>query len=173
MEQVEHTKLVRLARGTIEFLNLFSAFLMVLLTIVVFSEVLSRYVFNFPLVFSSELTQLIFPWLIFLGNISVTKDDDHLSITFFRELMPKWAQKFSFLLAKLIILYFSFYMVKSSYEIAQVVSDQAMPMLRISKEWLYYSVTASFIGILIVVIIQIILILTNKLEPPREGGIAE
>ena len=47
-------------------IDFIASIMMVALTIVVFGEVLSRYVFNFPLVFSNELTLLLFPWVIFL-----------------------------------------------------------------------------------------------------------
>ncbi|MBM7570349.1 TRAP transporter small permease [Aquibacillus albus] len=168
MTQQEKGKYSKIIDSWIKGIDLFSSFLMVLLTIVVFGEVLSRYVFNFPLVFSTELTQLLFPWIIFITAISVTKNEDHLSINFFRELMPKFAQKIAFLIAKLVMLYFSFFMFISSYEIAQAVNSQILPVLRIPKSWLYYSVTVSFVGVIIVLLIQIMLILMNKLEPPRE-----
>lgn len=148
--------------------DLFASILMVLLTIVVFGEVLSRYVFNFPIIFSNELTKLLFPWIVFITAISVTKNEDHLSINYIRDKMPKRAQKLTFIISKLIMLYFSVYMVVSSFQIAKAVVNQPLPMLRISKAWLYASVTVSFSFIIIILVYQLILILINKLEPPRE-----
>ncbi|XQY92254.1 TRAP transporter small permease [Metabacillus sp. HB246100] len=148
--------------------DLFASAMMAFLTIIVFAEVLSRYVFNYPLVYSNELTLLLFPWVIFIGAISITKSEGHLSITFFRELMPKKVQKWMYLFSKAVMLYFSFYMMISSYEIAKAVSQQVMPVLRISKAWLYASITVSFLAIMILLVYQIICILLNKLVPPRE-----
>ncbi|OLO28971.1 TRAP C4-dicarboxylate transporter [Alkalihalophilus pseudofirmus] len=153
---------------TINILDLLASGLMALLTLVVFSEVLSRYVFNFPLVFSNELTQLLFPWVIFIAIISVTKNEGHLSINFFRELMPKTFQKWAFIFSKLVMLYFSLYMLISSYQLAQAVSNQVLPMLRISRAWLFYSVVVSFAAITIILLYQLVLIFMNKLEPTRE-----
>lgn len=166
--QQEKSKLMTIVDLSIKTIDLFSSFLMVLLTVVVFGEVLSRYIFNFPLIFTTELTQILFPWLIFLTAISVTKAEGHLSINFFRELMPKAMQKAAFLLAKIVMLYFAFFMMISSFDIAAAVASQPLPVLRISKAWLYYSLTFSFIGVILVLLLQIILIITNKLEPPRE-----
>ncbi len=154
----------RLIKGV----DIFASILMVLLTIVVFGEVLSRYVFNFPIVFSTELTSLLFPWVVFIAAISVTKNEDHLSINFVRDKMPRKGRIITFAITKLIMMYFSFYMVLSSYQIAKAVVNQPLPMLRISKAWLYASVTVSFSMILIILTYQFILILQNKLEPPRE-----
>jgi TRAP-type C4-dicarboxylate transport system permease small subunit len=154
----------RLTKG----IDLFASVLMVLLTIVVFGEVLSRYVFNFPLVFSTELTNLLFPWIVFITAISVTKNEDHLSINFVRDKMNKKGRKITFVITKLIMMFFSFYMVLSSYQISKAVVNQPLPMLRISKAWLYASVTVSFAMILFILTYQLILILQNKIEPPRE-----
>jgi TRAP-type C4-dicarboxylate transport system permease small subunit len=155
----------------INFVDIIASIMMVLLTLVVFGEVLSRYVFNYPLVYSNELTKLLFPWVIFIAGISITKNEGHLSINFFRELLPKAGQKWAFVFAKLVMLYFSVFMMLSSYQIAQAVSRQVLPMLRISKAWLYASITVSFAAICIILIYQIILIVVNKLEPPREEDI--
>ncbi|EDL65401.1 transporter [Bacillus sp. SG-1] len=135
---------------------------------VVFGEVLSRYVFNFPLVFSTELTNLLFPWIIFITAISVTKNEDHLSINFLRDKMSRNGRKITFILTKLVMMFFSFYMVLSSYQIAKSVVNQPLPMLRISKAWLYSSVTVSFTLIFIILTYQLIMIIMNKMEAPRE-----
>lgn len=171
MEHESNSRSFKFIERTISMIDLLASGLMVLLTLVVFGEVLSRYVFNFPLVFSNELTQLLFPWVIFIAIISVTKNEGHLSINFFRELLPKSAQKWAFVFSKIVMLYFAFYMMISSYNIAQAVSNQVLPMLRISRAWLYYSVVVSFSAITIILIGQIVLVIMNKLEPPREGDV--
>ncbi|WP_044022482.1 TRAP transporter small permease [Bacillus sp. SG-1] len=152
----------------INVIDVFASILMVLLTMVVFGEVLSRYVFNFPLVFSTELTNLLFPWIIFITAISVTKNEDHLSINFLRDKMSRNGRKITFILTKLVMMFFSFYMVLSSYQIAKSVVNQPLPMLRISKAWLYSSVTVSFTLIFIILTYQLIMIIMNKMEAPRE-----
>lgn len=158
----------RLIEGFVKGIDIIASILMVLLTLVVFGEVLSRYVFNYPLIYTDELTKLLFPWVIFITVISVTKNEDHMSINYFRELMPRAAQKIAFLISKLVMLYFSVYMLISSYQIVKQVANQTMPMLRISKSWLYMALTVSFFFVIIIVVYHIVLILTNKLEPPRE-----
>ncbi|MDQ0484042.1 TRAP transporter small permease [Guptibacillus hwajinpoensis] len=149
-------------------IDLVSGLMMVLLTLVVFGEVLSRYVFNFPLVFTTELTSLLFPWLIFLGAVTVTRNEDHLAITVLRDKMPVLGQKIAYVIARLVMLYFSFYMVISSYGISRTVAAQPLPILRISKGWLYTSVTVSFILIILILVYQIVLVLTNKVSVTKE-----
>lgn len=152
----------------IKWVDVLASILLVLLTLVVFSEIVSRSVFNFPLVFSNELTQVLFPWMIFIAAISVTKNEGHLSISYFRELLPKSSQKWAFLFSKIVMLYFSVYMMISSYQLACSVAKQSLPMLRISRSWLYTSLIVSFACITIILVYQIILILTKQLDAPRE-----
>jgi TRAP-type C4-dicarboxylate transport system permease small subunit len=153
---------------SIKCVDFVTSVLMVALTLVVFSEVMSRYLFKVPLAFSGELTSLIFPWLIFLAAITVTKDEGHLSINYFRTLMPKLGQRIAHIITKLIMLYFSIFMVISSYQLAQVSAKQLMPMLRISKSWLYISGIVAFIGVSIILLFQLVLLVMNKMEAPRE-----
>lgn len=139
-----------------------SNILMVILALVVFLEVMSRYVFKYPFVFTGELTQLLFPWLVFLGAIAVTKNEDHLSINYFRNRFSKKVQRIILIISKMIMIYFSFFMLISSFELSKAVMTQPLPVMRISKAWLYSSVTVAFIGITILLIYQIILLFLNK-----------
>ncbi len=153
---------------SIKSINFVTGIIMILLTLVVFIEVLSRYLFKLPLAYSGELTSLLFPWMIFLAAIAVTKDEGHLSINYFRNLMPKLGQKIALIITKLIMIYFSVFMAISSYQLSEVVANQVMPMLRISRMWLYISATIAFVGVTIILIYQLVLIATNKMEVPRE-----
>ncbi|WP_227937132.1 TRAP transporter small permease [Alkalihalobacillus deserti] len=155
----------------IDVIDVLASIMMVLLTLVVFAEVVSRYAFSLPLTFSNELTMLLFPWVIFVAAISVTKNEGHLSINVFREKLPPAMQRWAFLFSKLVMLYFSVYMMLSSYRLAESVVNQVMPMLRISRAWLFASLTVSFAFITIILIYQIVLILMNRLEPPREEDV--
>lgn len=169
MGQTKQKRPLNIMDGAMKIVDLFASVLLVVLTLVVFGEVLSRYVFDFPIVVSNELTQLLFPWMIFIGAVSVTKNNGHLSINFLRERMSIKGQKWSFALSKLVMLFFSVYMVYSSYKMASAVSNQILPMLRISKAWFIASITVSFALISFILIYQLVLIITNKFELPREG----
>jgi len=151
-------------------ITVISSVLMTLLTIIVFAEVLSRYVFNFPIVVSSQLTSLLFPWLIFLGSIAVTYYEEHLAITFVREKFPEKVQKIIVVFEKLIILFFTIAIMVAAYDLSQAVANQSIPLLKISKSWLYYSLVFPFIGIVISVIMHLIQLTFNK-PVEREGDL--
>src|SRR5699024_8394562 len=139
-----------------------SSTLMVVLTLVVFFNVIARYFFNVPIAFTYELVELLFPWIVFLTVINVTYDSENIDIQFFVKLTPKPIQVVSAYVTKLIMLFFSIYITYSSYKLADAVGNHTMPLLKISKSWLYWSVTVSFIGVTLVIIYQIILLILRK-----------
>lgn len=150
-----------------------ASILLAALTIVVFAEVLSRYVFQAPLVFSNELTLLLFPWMIFIAAIAVTKDDAHLSVSYFRDRFGPVMQKYLYLFSKVVMLIFSVFMTISSIRFVDNVSNQIMPVLRISNGWLSASVAVSFVFISIILLQQIYLISTNQMTVPREEDLVD
>ncbi|AOM81778.1 TRAP transporter small permease [Salisediminibacterium beveridgei] len=150
-----------------------SSILLTALTIVVFGEVFSRYVFQLPLVFSNELTLILFPWMIFLGAVAVTRDDGHLAVSYFRDKMPYTVQKFLYVSSKFIMLAFSIAMTYASWIFADNVSNQLMPVLRISRMWLSLSITIAFLMISLVLIRQIVYILTDRMKVPTEEDLVD
>ena len=143
--------------------------LMVLLTAVVFFNVITRYFFDLPIAFTYELVELLFPWITFLAVINVTLDNENIDIQFFVNLLPKPFQIVSAYFTKLVMLFFSVYITISSFGLANAVQNTKMPILGISKSFLYWSVSVSFIGVTLVIIYQTILMMMGK-EKRQEGG---
>ena len=149
---------------TIKLITIITSILLVLLTTIVFLEVLFRYVFNRPFAFTSELTGTLFPWIVFLTVIEVTSNEEHIGITYFRDKLPSKLQKFVLIIIKFIMIYFSIFMFKSSIELSKVVVMQKLPVMQISKSWLYASMTVAFAGIVVILFYQAILIIFNKYD---------
>ncbi|NEU31632.1 TRAP transporter small permease [bacterium LRH843] len=129
---------------------------LVLLTIVVTLEVISRKVFGYSFTFTSALTAVLFPWLVFLAIISVTRNNDHIGVQFFVDQLKGRMKKAVLIFNKAVMLIFSLFMLISSYELTESVISIIFPILNISKSWLYVSMVLSFLGTSIVLIFQII-----------------
>lgn len=143
--------------------------LMVILTAVVFFNVIARYFFDVPIAFTYELVELLFPWIIFLAVINVTLDNENIDIQFFMKLTPKPIQKIAAYVTKGVMLFFSIYITLSSLNLASSVQNHTMPLLKISKSWLYWSVSVSFIGVSVVILYQILLLIVG-IDEIEEGG---
>jgi|SRR5690625_244850 len=157
----------------IEFLErviiIITSSLMVLLTAVVFFNVITRYFFNLPIAFTYELVDLLFPWIVFMAIINVTYENENIDILFFVKLFPNTFQTISKYFVKLVMLFFSIYIMMSGFRLASAVGNHTLPLLKISKSWLYWSVAYSFIGVSLIIVYQIILLITGE-EDVGEGG---
>ncbi|MGM8364811.1 TRAP transporter small permease [Virgibacillus sp. W0181] len=146
----------------ISIVRIITNILMALLTMIVSFEVISRYFLNTPVKQTSELAAIVFPWMAFLAAIIVTKDNGHFAVSYFRNFLPKKMQVVSIFITKLIMLYFSVYMIISSVQLFNISASQRLPVLQISKAWLHYSITAAFIGITLVIVYQLYLMIVKK-----------
>jgi len=80
--------------------------LFAVLCIVVFGEVVARYLFNHPFFWSDEVTVYAFTWVAFLGSALALRDNRHIGISFFVEKLPRGAQGVLGILADAIVLAF-------------------------------------------------------------------
>src|SRR5215471_16238782 len=62
-------------------------------TCILFAGVVSRYVFNSPLMWTDELANFLFLWLAMLGTVVALRRDEHMRLTtFVNSLAPQWAR---------------------------------------------------------------------------------
>lgn len=80
--------------------------LFAVLCVVVFGEVVARYVFNHPYFASDEVTVYTFTWVAFLGSALALRDNRHIGISFFVSLLPPAAQTVVGVITDLIVLAF-------------------------------------------------------------------
>lgn len=153
---------------TISVLNFFTCTLLVLVTLIIFTAIISRQ-FGFSFTSAYELTMFFFPWIVYPGAVILTRNDNHITIKFIRDKFPVKVRKWVIIFTKLIIIFFSSLLAKSALDLSLGVKNHMMPILGISKFWLYISVTVSFLLIILVLIFQIIQLTLNKDYLP-EGG---
>lgn len=125
-------------------INIISAMLVAFLTIVVGTEVISRYFFGLPIAITTELTNITFPWIVALAATTITLNDENISLLFIKE---KFKGRRRFILEtilQILSIIFCLFMVKSSFDLNMTLSTQRMALLGFSKVVLYSSVLLSF-----------------------------
>lgn len=70
--------------ATLAFLTMFA---------LVVAQVVLRYVFNDPLVWSDEIAQYLFVWVAFLGVLRASRHRTHIAITAVIDRLPPWAAR--------------------------------------------------------------------------------
>ncbi|MGX8792587.1 TRAP transporter small permease [Oceanobacillus sp. M60] len=156
------SKLKPIIDGIFKILLGASNILLVILTLLVAFEVLSRALFNTSLIFVTPLTGVVFPWMVFLAIVGANRNNEHISVNFLLNKLPSKTKKGVKLINKLVMLFFSVLMLFSSYRLSNDVANIMEPIINVSRFWLYFSMVVSFAGSSLVIIAQIVQIILNK-----------
>lgn len=110
--------------------------------VIVFIQVVMRYVFHSSLSWSEELARYLFVWQIWLGACYAVKKDKHIRIVLVKDKLSAKHQKIMEYIVLLVWLSFSLFLTVKSYDLVQYVGKvgQLSPALRIPIIYPYYSV---------------------------------
>ncbi len=75
------------------FEEMLGAFLLAVMAVLAFANVVTRYVFEYPLAFTEELEVNALVWLTLFGTASAFRRRRHLRMLFFLERLPQKVQK--------------------------------------------------------------------------------
>lgn len=103
--------------------------------VVLFSGVISRYVFHEPLIWSDELASTLFLWLSMLGAVVALRRSAHMRMTAVVTKLSKEKQAFMEVFGMVASLAFLFLFVHPAWEYAQEEAIITTPALEISNLW--------------------------------------
>lgn len=117
--------------------DLFLALTTGLLAVLLFANVLLRYVFRSPFAWMEEGVVMVFVWLVFVGVAAAFRSHQHLRIdVLVRFLDARWAAVVGSL-AVVVTFVILGLLVKLGYDYAMFVAGNRTPVLRISAAWVY------------------------------------
>lgn len=116
-------------------LDVVSVLLLVLLVLVISQEVFMRYVMNKPGKWSEEIAIAMLIWFGYLGITVGYRDNKHLSITFFSDLLPAAGRKIVETLADLVMLAFCVLMAWQGVKVARLDAINTLPATGIPMSW--------------------------------------
>ena len=130
---------MRFLSGIIKGIKLVCAALFVLVTVIIFMQVISRYCFNMSFHWVEELAMYSIIWLVFLGSVVATHEKAHTSITFFVDHMPKKVQKYVNALSSALCIVFLIVMMVYSHNTLLVGMRSYSAGLGIPMGFIYLS----------------------------------
>ena len=87
-----------------------------LMTLITFSNVIARYVFNENLLWALEVTLFLFAWLVLLGASYCVKKDLHLGIDLVINVLPRHWRRLASCVGVALCLTFSLLLLKGSWD---------------------------------------------------------
>ena len=109
------------------------------LSIITFSQVVARYVFEAPLSWSEELARFLLLWLAMLSSAYAFKIKSHFALQFVIKIVPSKIQKLISVLVPLLVIFFLSGFVFYSIKFVLGVKGHLAPALQIPMEIPYSS----------------------------------
>ena len=133
-----------------------AALLMFSLFMIVFIQVVFRYVIQTSLPWTEEMARYLFVWLIFVTTSLCVKKQVHLGIDFLTIRFPGWVQRHLYILSLFLSLVFSIFVVLEGYDLLSRSGNQISPMLHIPMSFIYIVIPLSYAIICLLLIGQIL-----------------
>lgn len=156
-------KLIKLFDDKFEEITL--VVMLAIMVILVFLQVVMRYVFESSLSWSEEVSRFFFLWIIWLGSAYATKKNSHISIDFITSRLPKKALKIVIILKYVIWMAFAIFLAYVSWKLTFLIFErgQLSAALRIPMGFGYASIPFG-ITLMIIRLIQNFFINLRKEE---------
>lgn len=124
------------------------------MSIVIFVQVVMRYVFQSSLTWSEELARYMFVWLVYFSVSYTARREKHIRIDAAINLYPKNARPYIEILSEVIVLGFSIFIAVTGVTVFNKIawSGQMSPAMRIPMQFVY---AAPMIGMALTAIRQI------------------
>jgi len=113
--------------------------------ILIFAQILMRWLFNNSITWSEELARYIFIWQIWLGTSIGFKDDKHIRITIVRDKLKEKGQAVYDIIARFILLVFCVFIIVFGMKMVEqlVNTNYLSAALRMPMYWVYMALPFS------------------------------
>lgn len=125
------------------------ATMMFVMFVLVFSNVVTRYVFSFSMNWAEELSRYLMIWIAYLGAGLAMREGRHASIEVLQDLLPKPAVKYVRVLVALVILIFMGVLAFLGWEYSQFAMRQRTAVLRLPMGLLYLAIPIGAAGFIL------------------------
>lgn len=152
-----------LKKGLDKALAVLCIILFAFLVLLVTWQVITRFVFNDPSVFSEELAKYCFVWLVLFGSAYVFGENGHMSIEFIKDKFPaKLKMGVEVFIELVIVAFAAAVLVKGGYTVTALAWTQLSASLKIPVGYLYAAMPISGMCIIFYCAYNIFIIFQKK-----------
>ncbi len=145
-------------------LKYFLTFLVGLLTVSVFLQVLIRFVFKYPLPWTEEVSRIAFVYSIFIGATIAVRQKAHLNVDFVLVVLPRGIARAVKLIGTVLVGIFLAYMTWQGIAFVGATGVQVTPVMQVPFRYLYLILPSSGALMLLYLILATIDDLRGKAE---------
>jgi len=148
--------------------EIFGSLILISIICAMFLEVVFRYCFRHPFLWTDEYTRLALIWMTFVGIVVGVKRGSHITIDFLVKKLPVFLQKVLGVIVKIIFMGFCILMILNGYQLTKLKYDIPSPALEWSWGLFYLPLVVS--GVLV---IFWILVSFRSKQPERQPSVNE
>jgi TRAP-type C4-dicarboxylate transport system permease small subunit len=131
-----------------------------------FLEVIVRYLTNQGLGWTTELPELLFPWLVMSGVVLAAQRGQHIAVTAILGFLNRTATRVLLVLLQLLVGATFFYFTYLAYNLLEIVGEELYPVTHISQYWGYLAmvVGSAAVGVTAVTTVWRLILADNPLD---------
>ena len=114
--------------------------MMAVMVLLVFMNVVSRYIFNHSIIWAEEVSQYLMVWVAFLGAGLALRQGRHVAIEMLQDRLPSKARRMTRHLVALLLILFMGILIVLGFQFAHFAWDQETPVLNIPQGIPYLAV---------------------------------
>ncbi len=160
----------KLFTGLRSVLYWFSVAAMSVMLVVIFAQVISRYVFNWTPEWSEELARYLFVWVVFIGSALIMGESGHLAVQFVPNHFKGTATgRFLEIVINLSGYVFILILFTQGAKMTRVMTFQMSPGMEIPMSWVYAVIPLSSALMLLYLVKDTVRIVRGWSGPKGEG----
>lgn len=154
----------RIINGYCRMLETLIALALAVMVVLVFGNVILRYVFNSGITVSEEVARWLFVWLTFLGAIVALKEHGHLGSDMLVSRLPTGGKKALLVIGHLLMLYITWLLFSGSLTQARINWDVEAPVTGASVAIFYLAGVVFAVSAGVLLAYELWLALTGQLS---------
>ncbi|MCI0484057.1 MAG: TRAP transporter small permease [candidate division NC10 bacterium] len=124
----------------------FSSLVILYVTVVViFVQVIARYVLKVSLPWTEEFARFTFIWLIFLANAMAERQKEHFRVSYFVEQAPRKVRYVFWYLGEALIFVFFCWLLYDCMTFVKMGAQQIAPVMQLRMDYIYWGLPVAVI----------------------------
>ncbi len=124
-------------------LEYFIGALLIGMVVLLFAQVLTRYVLQGSLLWASEMATWLFVWMVYIGSVVLYMKKKHVVVDIVSYFLPRKVNAILEMISSIIIFIFMLILFKESIPIVISYSKQTATAIEISKKYLFSSLSVA------------------------------
>jgi TRAP-type C4-dicarboxylate transport system permease small subunit len=120
------------------FCDVTSLIILYVTVVVIFAQVVCRYILEVPFPWSEEFARFAFLWLIFLSNAMAERQKEHFRVSYFVEQAPPKLRYIFWGAGEILIFTFFIWLLMDSLAFVQMGKRMISPVMQLRLDWIYW-----------------------------------